>query len=691
MTAAPSSSGSAPDNDASGQAPDTIEEARSASPKRARGAARWLPALLVGGALALGAVALHRSTPAEGVVAPGVVVGGLEVGSKTEADARDALVKLAESLPKRSFTLTANGKEVRVSVAELGAEVDIEASLAAAMTAGRASGFDAAFRALARARSDVPLAINFPSETLAELVLEWERALVDDPPFEGSIELESGAPVAHPPRAGHRIDATALGESIQSALETGSSSPIAVPLALVTPETTREEVAQAYDLATAILSGPITLEHHPSEEDIALVSKENEEAAKRREDAEKRAEWRLPKKKSRMKRKGKRFVEEEAAPKKHESLPLPEVVRVTFTHEDLVAAFRARRTAEGFSVLLDEGEVKRKLAPVVAKLFNPARDARFEFDAENRISIVPSRPGTRVDTSRLVEALYTAASRPGRLGDLPVDKNAQPKFTTEAAQALGIKGLVGQYTTHHPCCQPRVKNIHRIADMLDGTIVKPGETFSVNAAVGPRTLERGFVLAPSIGDGEMIDTPGGGVSQFATTLYNALFDAGYVVKERKPHSFYFNRYPVGIEATLSFPHPDLVFYNDTDAALLVRCEYSDTFIRVKLFGDTGGRKVDRKVTQAFDFTDPKIEHVGNPRREPDEEKVKESGSNGFSVTATRVITFADGTKREEKRLIKYNARPRVIEVHPCKIPKGEEGHTGEKCPKKESGEGEGGG
>lgn len=678
MPAAPSSSSSL-----------SQDEARSVASRRWP---RWLLATALAGAVAGGVLFVGRSGPPDGVVATGVVLGGLELGGKPEAEARAAVEALAAALPSRTLTLAANGKEVRITAGELGAEVDVDASVAAAMGAARARSFEGALRELARTRTDVALAVTLANDQLDELAAEWERALIDDPPFEGAIELRGDAPVAEAPRAGHRIDVAALKEALRASLTTGSEAPVTVPLVEVTPTTTKEEVAHAHELATAILAGPITLEHHPSAEDIELIRKENEEAQKRREEAEKRADWRLPKKKRRMKRKGKRLVEEDAAPPKHTSLPLPEVISVTFTKEDLAAAFRAKRTDKGFSVELDDAEVKRKLAPFVSKLFNPARDARFEIDAENRVTIVPSRPGTRVDTSRLVDALYAAAGHPDRHGALPVDKDAQPKFTTEAAQALHIKGLVGQYTTHHPCCQPRVKNIHRIADMLDGTIVKAGETFSVNAAVGPRTLERGFVLAPSIGDGEMIDTPGGGVSQFATTLYNALFDAGYAVKERKPHSFYFNRYPVGIEATLSFPHPDLVFYNDSDAAILLRCEYSDTYIRVKLFGDNGGRKVDRKVSQPFDFTEPKVEHVGNPKREPDEEKVKESGSNGFSVKATRIITFADGTKREEKRVIKYNARPRVVEVHPCRVPKGEEGHTGEKCPEKEEEErdGEGG-
>jgi vancomycin resistance protein YoaR len=653
--------------------------------------ARWLVGCAAALVIGAGVLGVARSAPADGVVAPGVMAADKQVGGLSEADARAALVELAAALPKRTVTLSANGKEVRVGVAELGVEVDVEATLAAVMTAGRAGGLEGAFRSLSRTRTDVPLVVTVSDTLLVELAAEWERALVDDPPFEGAIDLEGGKPVARAPRSGHRIEVAKLTGLIRDAVSTGGST-VTVPLEAVTPKTSEDEVRRAHDLAAAILAGPITLEHHPTEEEIAVVRAENEDAAKRRKEAEDRSQWRLPKKKSRMKRKGKRLVEEPAAPAKLESLPLPESVKVTFTQEDLVAAFRARRTETGFAVELDEGEVKKKLAPVVAKLFNPSRDARFDIDTENRITIVPSRPGTRVDGSRLVDALYHAAGRPGRVGDLPVDKNAQPKFTTEAAQDLKIKGLVAQYTTHYPCCQPRVKNIHRIANMLDGTIVKAGETFSVNAAVGPRTLERGFVMAPSIGDGEMVDTPGGGVSQFATTLYNALFDGGYVIKERKPHSFYFNRYPVGIEATLSFPHPDLVFYNDTDAAVLVRCEYGETFIRVKLFGDTKERKVDRRVTQAYDFTDPKIEYVADPKREPDDEKVKESGSHGFSVTAFRTITMPDGTKRDERRVIKYNARPRVIEVHPCIIPKGEPGHTGEKCPEKEKDEeGEGGG
>ena len=113
-------------------------------------------------------------------------------------------------------------------------------------------------------------------------------------------------------------------------------------------------------------------------------------------------------------------------------------------------------------------------------------------------------------------------------------------------------------------------NIHKIADTVDGAIVKPGATFSLNGYVGPRTVEKGYVLAPMIFDGEFRDDVGGGVSQFATTMYNAIFFGGYRFGTHKAHSYYISRYPAGREATVSWQHPDLSFTNNSSAGILSR-------------------------------------------------------------------------------------------------------------------------
>ena len=122
-----------------------------------------------------------------------------------------------------------------------------------------------------------------------------------------------------------------------------------------------------------------------------------------------------------------------------------------------------------------------------------------------------------------------------------------------------VPQLIGQFTTFHPCCESRVTNIHLMAATIDGMVVRPGRA-SINATVGERTSGKGYVPAPAIIGGEVYccDHPaniGGGVSQVATTLFNAVFFAGLEDVFHQPHSLYISRYPMGREATLGWTAP----------------------------------------------------------------------------------------------------------------------------------------
>jgi vancomycin resistance protein YoaR len=163
-----------------------------------------------------------------------------------------------------------------------------------------------------------------------------------------------------------------------------------------------------------------------------------------------------------------------------------------------------------------------------------------------------------------------------------------PALTTEHAQQLGIVEEVGQPdtfgpTTHHACCEGRVTNIHKIADIVRGHVVLPGETFSVNGFVGQRTKDRGFVDAPVIYNATHDHDIGGGVSQFATTMFNAAFFAGLDLTEYQSHSLYISRYPRGREATISWPAPDLKITNSTPYGILIWPTYDATSLTVHLF------------------------------------------------------------------------------------------------------------
>jgi vancomycin resistance protein YoaR len=160
---------------------------------------------------------------------------------------------------------------------------------------------------------------------------------------------------------------------------------------------------------------------------------------------------------------------------------------------------------------------------------------------------------------------------------------ADPDGGRLAAEALGITELVGEFTTNHACCQSRVGNIHRMADLLRGYIIGSGETFSINEVVGKRTRENGFAAAGAIERGRFVQDVGGGVSQFATTIFNAAFFAGLDFDDYQSHSIYISRYPYGREATLGHPAPDLALRNNTPYGVLIWPTYTDSSITVQLW------------------------------------------------------------------------------------------------------------
>jgi hypothetical protein len=197
--------------------------------------------------------------------------------------------------------------------------------------------------------------------------------------------------------------------------------------------------------------------------------------------------------------------------------------------------------------------------------------------------------------------------------------------------------LVSEFTTYHPSGQARNVNINLIADMTDGAVVAPGATFSLNARVGQRTEAKGFVRAGAIIGGVVYccDSPtniGGGTSQFATTLYNAIFFGAYDDVYHRPHSLYFSRYPVVREATLGWTGPDVKFRNDTAFPVTIRTKHTSTSITVQMWGDNEGRSVST-------YTNANV-----------------SSQNGGRGTTYRTITYANGSTSTESWTHTYRAK-----------------------------------
>lgn len=585
--------------------------------------------LKLGAALLLSALLLAPFVElalASGRVLGGVEVAGVDVGgANTELLTRELGPRAAE-LSRARITVVVAGKRSQVAAERLGLRFDVADTARRALLAGREGSVVA--RALGFYRRHfsgdrVALSASLADERLGRALSDLERASVPDAPYAGGIELRGTQVIAKPGKSGRRIVTRGAREKLLHAFASGTLSEVELEVTTVPaplPASAAEAVAAK---ARSLLSAPISL----TSEDPAA--------------------------------------------------------RLELQPGELAACLRSELNGQTLELVFDQEQLRKLVETARRAVEAEPVDARFEVDARDQITIVPSKTGIRLDLPAVGGALLTAAANGERRAALPLRREPLPALATAEAEALGIKGLVTSFTTRHPCCEKRVDNIHRIADILNGKLVRPGETVSVNALVGPRTLKNGFVPAPSIEEGEMVDSVGGGISQFATTLFNALFHGGYEIIERQPHTYWFPRYPMGHEATLSWPKPDIIFRNDTPHGLLIKTVYTGTTITVKLYGDNDGRKVRAEVSGRQNVVEPALEIVPNADMPPDEERVKQPGGVGWSVIVSRVLTFRDGTKKEERRRVTYKPKARRIEVHPCRVPRGEKGYTGERCPEPE--------
>jgi len=241
----------------------------------------------------------------------------------------------------------------------------------------------------------------------------------------------------------------------------------------------------------------------------------------------------------------------------------------------------------------------------------------------------------------------------------------KPETTTAQLKQLGVTEEISEFSTPYNCCEPRVTNIQRAAQILDGMIIPAGNTFSLNDALGQRTEDRGFVEAPQIAAGRLEDAVGGGVSQVATTLYNAAFFAGMDLIAHTPHQFWISRYPRGREATVSFGGPELVFRNDWDAAVLISASAGSNAITIRFFSSKLGREVETETGEPTDVKEPEVKESENPDLEPGAREVKqELGGPGFTISYTRKVLVDGDVKREETFRWTYDPQDAFIEVGP---------------------------
>jgi vancomycin resistance protein YoaR len=559
---------------------------------------RRRPVLVPAGLLvALGTVYGVDLALAQGSMPRSTVVAGIDIGGLTPARAAETLE--AELAPRvvAEHAVRADDVETTFAPAAAGMELDVDGTVDAADH----QPLNPWTRLVTVFRDRQVTPVISGDETALAAQIETIASQVDRAPIDATIAIEGTTPRVVPPADGRELDRDGAAAAVTAALESGADpeTPIELPVE-VTPVLVDEAEAQQVleETVTPALSAP-----------VAVVGPDGTAA----------------------------------------EVPVAAIAASL--------AFTAEEDGE-LAVGIDPQALKEALGDALSAFGSPAKDADFKVSG-GTVTVVPSVDGTGVDPVKLADQLLSVLTDPAprsvtaELGPVPAD------FTTEEAEALGIREEISSFTTRftNPASGT---NIRVVAAEVDGALIMPGETFSLNTYTGPRGTAQGYVEAAVIQNGELSKAVGGGISQFATTMFNAVFFAGLEDVFHKPHSFYISRYPAGREATVYEGSIDLVWRNDSDTGVYVDTRWTPGSITVAFYGTK------RYEIQAIEG--PRRNHREPPYQEKvdDGDCTEQPGIPGFDITVTRV--FRDLATGAELRREIFHTRYAAEAIIKCVPP-----------------------
>lgn len=459
-------------------------------------------------------------------VSRNVELAGVSVGGMSRSQLESAVEEMSERFPDTEVRIDAGDIRLDTTAGDLGLSIDVDRSVAAAWEVGRDDPMPTrpvrwAGSLLSPRSVDAVIAVDAGTMTHELEVLEGDKR---SEPVEPTLEATEEGVRVIPGKDGIELTTNAVVAGMPDGVAR-LDAPIAVHAkrAVTTPKMTDASVQALADTANKVTSGNVKLVAAGTTFEIA----------------------------------GKDFRPAFSA-----------------TVEGTADAPTARLT------ISPEAVAKLLAANVPAGSGNPTG---VRFDIQNGVPVpVPGKDAqvccAPEAPQKIVDGLLA--------GHTEIDLPARTMTAAEGAEwakTLGVTQVIGEFTTRHPAGQPRVKNIHTISDSIRGLLIAPGDTFSVNQFVGKRTPEKGYVLAPVIEDGKHSEDYGGGISQFATTLFNAAFFGGLDIPAYKAHSEYISRYPYGREATLAYPSVDLKVRNNTPYGVVIWPTYTDSSVTVQLW------------------------------------------------------------------------------------------------------------
>jgi vancomycin resistance protein YoaR len=562
-----------------------------------------------------------------GRIFPGVSVAGVDLSGLTRDE---AAVTLSQKLsyPINGKILFRNGEKVWVaSPAQLGMVFDPSSSAATAYGLGRRGGLFGALAGQVRARGagvNVPPVIIF-DQRVAYQYLSQIGAQVDQPVAEASLHLEGTNVVAVPGQVGRelKIDATLIYLGAQ--LQTFTDGEVQLVVQEVQPKIL--DVSAQAEAARQLLSQPLTL----------------------------------------------------VIPNSTTGDPGPYIYDTQVLASLLGVEGFQNGDQAGVRVVLNQTGLRDLLAPVKAQVDRAPSEARFIFNDDTRQLelLQDSKVGREMGMDATIAAINDSLLRGEHTVSIVINE-AQPKVAgTATAQELGITQLLYAETSYfYGSSAERIQNIAAAAARFHGVLVAPGETFSMGGNMGDVSLENGFAEALIIYGGRTIKGVGGGVCQVSTTLFRAVFNAGFPVNERYSHAYRVSYYEktaggsvdprlAGLDATVYFPLVDFKFTNDSPYWILMETYVGSGSLTWKLYSTSDGRSVTWDTTGPINIVPapaPKFEQ--NDALGKNEMKQVDYAANGADVTVTRTVSKNGAVYFQDTFVTHYDPWQAVCEYGP---------------------------
>ncbi|MDD5593396.1 MAG: VanW family protein [Candidatus Margulisbacteria bacterium] len=296
---------------------------------------------------------------------------------------------------------------------------------------------------------------------------------------------------------------------------------------------------------------------------------------------------------------------------------------------------------------VNEEQLRSVLETLAAELDSTPKDASLVlFEETGGYNIEPDEMGREIKINETVELFKSRLAAEEKFFPLVVEYT-RPRVTEKDLRAFPPVHRLSAYTTYYGRHDSpnRIHNIKLIASWLEGTLLLSGETFSLNQVIGDITPERGFKEAYTIIGGELVPSLGGGACQIATTLFNTVSLADLKVIQRRNHSFYFNIYPLGRDATVYPGQLDFKFVNDSGHPVLIKAVATNRRLSFRLYGTTTGKTVK--------FSGPYVEMLESGAYRPAAVKEVLSADSPFRTTVARRVYDAAGKLLKEDVLHSY--------------------------------------